>query len=74
MLLLSALGLLASGVAVTTALEKSLTSRIDHQLHTAALGWADPRSEPQPRPAQLGSGRPPTRVGRRAQAVGFGDR
>ncbi|TQC50251.1 sensor histidine kinase [Rhodococcus sp. WS4] len=60
-LLLSALGLLASGVAVTSALENSLTSRVDHQLHDAAQGWAKPReARPLPPPDEPNPGRPPS--------------
>ncbi|GAF49555.1 two-component histidine kinase PhoR [Rhodococcus wratislaviensis NBRC 100605] len=60
-LLLSALGLLASGVAVTSALENSLTNRVDHQLHDAAQGWAKPgKSRPLPPPDEPNPGRPPS--------------
>ena len=60
-LLLSALGLLASGVAVTSALENSLTNRVDHQLHDAAQGWAKPgESRPLPPPVEPNLGRPPS--------------
>nr|WP_283254032.1 HAMP domain-containing sensor histidine kinase [Rhodococcus sp. USK13] len=60
-LLLAALGLLASGVAVTSALENSLTSRIDHQLREAAQGWAKPRElRPLPPPGEPNPGRPPS--------------
>nr|WP_274542817.1 HAMP domain-containing sensor histidine kinase [Rhodococcus opacus] len=60
-LLLSALGLLASGVAVTSALENSLTNRVDHQLHDAAQGWAKPgKLRPLPPPVEPNLGRPPS--------------
>ena len=39
---LSGLGLLASGVAVTSALQGSLLARTDQDLHTAAQTWAKP--------------------------------
>ncbi|MBC2639958.1 MULTISPECIES: cell wall metabolism sensor histidine kinase WalK [unclassified Rhodococcus (in: high G+C Gram-positive bacteria)] len=60
-LLLAALGLLASGVAVTSALENSLTSRVDRQLHDAAQGWAKPHgARPLPPPDEPNPGRPPS--------------
>ncbi|PTR28903.1 two-component system OmpR family sensor kinase [Rhodococcus sp. OK519] len=43
LLLLAAAGLLASGVAVTSAMESSLIDRTDRQLFDAAHGWAKPR-------------------------------
>lgn len=43
LLLLAAAGLLASGVAVTSAMESSLIERTDRQLFDAAHGWAKPR-------------------------------
>lgn len=43
LLLLAAAGLLASGVAVTSAMESSLIERTDRQLFDAAQGWAKPR-------------------------------
>lgn len=43
--ILAGLGLLASGTAVTSALENSLTERVDHSLHEAAQGWAKPHPE-----------------------------
>ncbi|RVW00682.1 sensor histidine kinase [Rhodococcus xishaensis] len=43
LLLLTATGLLVSGVAVTSAMERSLLDRTDRQLLDAAHGWAKPR-------------------------------
>lgn len=43
LVLLSALGLLASGMVVTSALEKSLTHRTDQQLHDVVMAWSRPR-------------------------------
>ncbi|PXX69105.1 two-component system OmpR family sensor kinase [Nocardia tenerifensis] len=43
LLLLTASALLASGVAVTSALSQSLTQRTDEQLYDASRGWAQPR-------------------------------
>ncbi|NLU82284.1 HAMP domain-containing sensor histidine kinase [Rhodococcus sp. HNM0569] len=60
-LVLTAAGLLASGAAVTSALENSLMSRVDAQLHDAAQGWAKPRDQhPVPPPDAPSLGRPPT--------------
>nr|WP_072687202.1 HAMP domain-containing sensor histidine kinase [Rhodococcus marinonascens] len=60
-LLVTALGLLASGAAVTTALDNSLTSRLDHQLQDAAQGWAKSFAvRPQVVRAQPDSDRPPS--------------
>ncbi|MFG1783295.1 sensor histidine kinase [Rhodococcus oryzae] len=60
-LVLSALGLLASGVAVTNALENTLMDRTDAMLHDAAYGWARPRADrPLPPPTEPGPSRPPT--------------
>lgn len=42
LVLLAALGLLGSGIAVTSALEKSLLNRTDQQLHDAAVAWDRP--------------------------------
>ncbi|MFB7716181.1 sensor histidine kinase [Nocardia sp. NPDC056100] len=47
MVALAALVLLASGVALTSALSRSLTSRTDEQLFDAARGWAQPRAMKQ---------------------------
>lgn len=41
---LSAVVLLASGVAVSSALSQSLTARTDEQLYDAASSWAKPRA------------------------------
>ncbi|MGU3432354.1 sensor histidine kinase [Actinomycetes bacterium M1A6_2h] len=43
LLVLVALGLLASGVAVTSALERTLMSKVDEQLRGASMGWAQPQ-------------------------------
>ncbi|RVW06509.1 sensor histidine kinase [Rhodococcus spongiicola] len=42
LLLLTAAGLLVSGIAVTSAMERSLLDRTDRQLLDAAHGWAKP--------------------------------
>lgn len=42
LVLFAGLGLLASGIAVTSALESSLQSRIDRDLHDASQTWAKP--------------------------------
>jgi two-component system OmpR family sensor kinase len=48
LVILSALGLLVSGMAVTSSLEKGLTKRTDQQLRDAATAWARPqRQAPQ---------------------------
>ncbi|NLE82196.1 MAG: HAMP domain-containing histidine kinase [Rhodococcus sp.] len=61
LLVLSGLGLLASGVAVTSALQNSLLTRIDGDLGTAAQTWARPRGlPPPPPPAAPSSQRPPS--------------
>lgn len=61
LLLLAAAGLLASGVAVTSAMEHSLLDRTDRQLFDAAHGWAKPR-DPHVGPplAEPGPNRPPS--------------
>lgn len=61
LLLLAAAGLLASGIAVTSAMERSLLNRTDRQLSDAAHGWAKPR-DPRPVPplAEPGPNRPPS--------------
>ncbi|QCQ93722.1 sensor histidine kinase [Rhodococcus sp. SGAir0479] len=61
LLLLAAAGLLASGVAVTSAMERSLLDRTDRQLFDAAHGWAKPR-DPRIGPplAEPGPNRPPS--------------
>ncbi|MFD4293406.1 sensor histidine kinase [Rhodococcus sp. NPDC058505] len=61
LLVLAALGLLASGVAVTSAMTNSLISRIDTSLRDASLTWARPRVYPQPPPpSEPGPSRPPS--------------
>ena len=62
LLVLSGLGLLASGVAVTSALQDSLLSRVDRDLEEAARTWARPAGPPQlPRPPDTPSSqRPPS--------------
>ncbi len=59
---LCAVGLVASGAAVTTALRDSMTSRIDTELVDAAHTWArPPESHPQPPPpGPPSSNRPPS--------------
>jgi two-component system OmpR family sensor kinase len=48
LVILSALGLLVSGMAVTSSLEKGLTKRTDQQLRDATVAWARPqRQAPQ---------------------------
>ncbi|WP_020105143.1 cell wall metabolism sensor histidine kinase WalK [Nocardia sp. 348MFTsu5.1] len=61
-LVLVTLGLLVSGIAVTTAMRNDLMSRTDKSLREAAAGWARPRALP---PGEMDSrdadkGRPPT--------------
>ncbi|WP_305093889.1 cell wall metabolism sensor histidine kinase WalK [Prescottella sp. R16] len=58
LLLLAGAGLLASGVAVTSAMERSLLDRTDQQLSDAAHGWAKPRIAAPLAPP--GPGRPPS--------------
>ena len=61
LLLLVAVGLAASGLAVTTALQNTLLNRVDTQLEEAASGWARPREDRPPPPSgDIGPGRPPT--------------
>ncbi|WP_308115585.1 MULTISPECIES: HAMP domain-containing sensor histidine kinase [unclassified Rhodococcus (in: high G+C Gram-positive bacteria)] len=62
LLLLVALGLVGSGVAVTSALQNTLTQRVDEQLMEAASGWARPRGERflGPPPEEANPQRPPT--------------
>ncbi|RVW08093.1 sensor histidine kinase [Prescottella agglutinans] len=61
LLLLAAAGLLASGLAVTSAMERSLLERTDRQLFDAAHGWAKPR-DPRivPPLTEPGPNRPPS--------------
>lgn len=63
LVVLSGLGLLLSGVAVTSAIEQSLISRVDEQLQGALRGWANPNSTHRPPPVDtngLGPRRPPS--------------
>lgn len=63
LVVMAALGLVASGIAVTSAIENSLLHRTDQQLREAADGWAKPRmiraSPPGP-PGMPSPGRPPS--------------
>ncbi|MBY6538089.1 HAMP domain-containing histidine kinase [Rhodococcus sp. BP-349] len=60
LLLLVALGLVGSGVAVTSALQNTLTQRVDEQLMEGASGWARPRSDRiGPPPEEANPRRPP---------------
>ncbi|OZC84281.1 two-component sensor histidine kinase [Rhodococcus sp. 06-412-2C] len=61
LLLLVGLGLLASGVAVTSSLETSLMRRLDQQLIEASEGWAKPGNERPPFSVdEPNPGRPPS--------------
>ncbi|MFI8567131.1 sensor histidine kinase [Rhodococcus sp. NPDC078407] len=61
LLLLVGLGLLASGVAVTSSLESSLMRRLDQQLVEASDGWARPRDDrPFPPVDEPSPSRPPS--------------
>jgi two-component system, OmpR family, sensor kinase len=60
-LVLVACGLLASGIAVTSILRHSLTSRVDQTLLDASRSWAQaPRRLPPPRIEGPNPARPPT--------------
>ncbi len=60
MLVLVVVGLLASGLAVTSVMERQLQGRVDTQLADAARGWARPRL---PLPVDPDDGRrPPNRI------------
>jgi two-component system OmpR family sensor kinase len=60
-LLLVGLGLLASGLSVTTILRHSLMSRVDQTLLDASRGWAQaPRRMPPPPNEGPNPGRPPS--------------
>ncbi|MBM7413496.1 MULTISPECIES: HAMP domain-containing sensor histidine kinase [Nocardiaceae] len=60
LLLLVALGLVGSGLAVTSALQNTLTQRVDEQLMEGASGWARPRSDRiGPPPEEANPRRPP---------------
>ncbi|WSJ01963.1 HAMP domain-containing histidine kinase [Nocardia sp. NBC_01329] len=56
---LAAAGLLASGVAVTSALRAALIDRVDQQLQEQAQTWARPGNRPPPLPGEPGRERPP---------------
>ncbi|MFD4267941.1 sensor histidine kinase [Rhodococcus sp. NPDC058481] len=62
LLVLAALGLLASGVAVTSSMERSLIDRTDTMLRDASRGWAKPREDRRlpPLAGEPGPDRPPT--------------
>ncbi|WP_280398867.1 sensor histidine kinase [Nocardia carnea] len=66
---LAAVGLLASGVAVTSALRNALIDRVDQQLEEAAHGWARPGGPrpPVPLPGEPGRERPPVMFYTRVQ-------
>ena len=72
LLVLTALGLLASGVAVTSAMTNSLISRIDSSLEDASHTWAKPRMHPLPPPptSELGPSRPPSQFYVRSEIPG----
>ncbi len=55
---LAAAGLLASGVAVTSALRAALIDRVDQQLEQQAQTWARPGNRPPPLPGEPGLERP----------------
>ncbi|MBT0566906.1 cell wall metabolism sensor histidine kinase WalK [Williamsia sp. CHRR-6] len=59
MLVLVAVGLLVSGVAVTSAMEKQLLNRTDNGLRNAAQGWARPHVDRDNPGAQPTLPRPP---------------
>ncbi|MGI5221665.1 sensor histidine kinase [Nocardia sp. CA-290969] len=69
---LAAVGLLASGVAVTSALRNALIDRVDQQLDEAAHGWARPGGPrpPIPLPGEPGRERPPVKFYTRVQDSG----
>ncbi|MEU5842285.1 HAMP domain-containing sensor histidine kinase [Rhodococcus sp. NPDC047139] len=62
LVVLAGIGLLASGVAVTSALQESLLARVDRDLEDAARTWARPDAPPPlPRPPDSPSSqRPPS--------------
>ncbi|MFE3290131.1 sensor histidine kinase [Rhodococcus sp. NPDC059234] len=63
LLVLAALGLTASGIAVTSAMKNSLIARTDTSLREAAHGWAKPREGrplPPPPTTEPGPARPPS--------------
>ncbi len=59
---LCAVGLVVSGASVTTALQNSMTTRIDSELTDAAHTWARPHGgpPPAPMPSSPSSSRPPS--------------
>ncbi|MBS9375413.1 sensor histidine kinase [Rhodococcus sp. B50] len=59
LVLLAGIGLLASGVAVTSALQNSLLSRVDRDLEEAARTWARPDRPPPAPPLDAPSSRRP---------------
>ncbi|MFI5715341.1 sensor histidine kinase [Nocardia sp. NPDC051750] len=72
LVVLSAVGLLASGVAVTSALRDALIDRVDQQLDEAAHSWARPGGlrPPVPLPGEPGRERPPVKFYTRVQDSG----
>nr|WP_280424550.1 HAMP domain-containing sensor histidine kinase [Nocardia carnea] len=65
---LAAVGLLASGVAVTSALRTTLIDRVDQQLDEAAHSWARPGGRPPVLlPGEPGKERPPVKFYTRVQ-------
>ena len=62
LVVMTAVGLLVSGIAVTSAIEQSLLNRIDNQLYEASQSWAKPRPERSlPPPGSTpGPDRPPS--------------
>ncbi|BDB62274.1 sensor histidine kinase [Rhodococcus sp. RDE2] len=59
LVLLAGIGLLASGVAVTSALQNSLLSRVDRDLEEAARTWARPDKPPPTPPLDTPTSRRP---------------
>ncbi len=59
LVLLAGIGLLASGVAVTSALQNSLLSRVDRDLEEAARTWARPDKPPPTPPLDAPTSRRP---------------
>ncbi|MBF6349645.1 HAMP domain-containing histidine kinase [Nocardia flavorosea] len=65
---LATVGLLASGVAVTSALRSTLIDRVDQQLEEAADSWARPGGRPPVSlPGEPGKERPPVKFYTRVQ-------
>ncbi len=68
---LAAVGLLASGAAVTSALRSTLIDRVDQQLEEAAHSWARPGGRPPVLlPGEPGKERPPVKFYTRVQDTG----